>query len=203
MKYVFALSMLLATSTALASSVTGTLSFEKKVPFAGLIYAINGGSGPQKTSIDQKDKEFTKKLAVIGPGGSLEFSNSDEFQHNIFANDSATGVKFDVGLMETGQESKILVNWEANTLTRVGCKIHPRMRTYIANIPSNTFQIIEFKKGTKDYSVSLATGSGQNKFVLMIPKYDKLEFTLNPGEEKSLDITRKGKKKASLTVNHK
>lgn len=202
MRYLVALLIFLSCTHAFAGEITGTLSFLKKAPFVGVIYVVDNKSGPQKVTVDQKNKKFTKKLAVVGPGGSLKFTNSDDFQHNIFANDPATGVKFDVGLMETGQSSDISVDWDKSTLTRVGCKIHPRMRTYIANIPSDTYQILDFEKKQNDYSIKLAINNTTNNIVLMIPKYDKLEFTLAPGEKKTLEVTRKGKKKASLTISH-
>lgn len=203
MKFIVFITLSFLSTCALAEQLTGTLIFDKKAPFVGLLYANEKSKGPKQADVDQKDKQFTKKIAIIGPGGKLEFTNSDSFQHNIFANDPSTGVKFDVGLMETGQTANIAVDWTENTLTRVGCKIHPRMRTYIANVPSNSYQILEFEKKVKDYKIDLNVNNGQNKFVLMIPKYDKVEFTLGPGEEKTLDVTRKSKKKGTLTVTLK
>lgn len=194
---------LVAASPVLAGELSGKITFSKKAPFAGVLFVADGANGPSKTIIDQKDKVFTSKLAVIGANGMLEFSNSDTFQHNIFANDRRTGIKFDVGLMETGQTSSVKADWKDNTITRVGCKIHPKMRTYVANIQSSAYQVFEFDKKVKEYEVSLSSSSSSNDFVLMIPKYDKLAFTLKPGEENTFDITRKGKKKATLTIKHK
>lgn len=202
MKMLSTLMLLAASGSALAGDLSGVITFDKKPPFAGVLFVADGASGPNKTTVDQMDKAFTSKLAVVGSGGTLEFSNSDTFQHNIFANDKKTGIKFDVGLMETGQTTSITADWKDNTITRVGCKIHPKMRTYVANIQSSAYQVFEFEKKVKEYKVNLSSGSSSNEFVLMIPKYDELKFTLAPGEEKTLEVTRKGKKKATLTIKH-
>jgi len=186
---------------AVADTINGTLTFDKKAAFVGLFYANEVTQGPSAASVDQKGKLFTDKLAVVGKGGNVEFNNSDDFQHNIFANDPNTNVKFDVGLMEPGQTSNVDVDWSENTLTRVGCKIHPRMRTYIANVTTETYQVIDFQKKDKSYQINLDVAAGQNHFSLVIPKYDKIDISLGKGESKTVDVTRKGKKKATLTLS--
>lgn len=201
MKKVLLIGSLMISSSAFADAITGSLVFDKKASFAGILYATDGQKAPQKALMDQKDKVFTSKMVAVGKGGAVEFNNSDSFQHNIFANDPGTNVKFDVGLMEPGQSHSVEVNWQENTLTRVGCKIHPRMRTYIANVPSDTFQVFEFEKKVTDYQVNLDVEGNQQNFTLAIPKYDDLNFSLAAGESKTLDVTRKGKKKATLTVS--
>lgn len=181
-----------------ASTLVGTLVFEKKAPYAGVIFA-EGGKGPAAVELDQKNKVFDKKLLVVGSGGELTFNNSDDFQHNIFANDPNSGVKFDVGLMEQGQQKQITANWAENTVTRIGCKIHPKMRSYIANINSDTYQILPFEKKVTSYDIKVEAGN-HKRFTLAMPKYDPVVVTLAPGESKTVDVLRKGKKKATLTL---
>lgn len=201
MKKALLLAGLTLSQVAMADTVSGTLTFDKKAAFVGLFYANEGASGPAAATMDQKNKVFTDKLAVVGKGGNVTFNNSDDFQHNIFANDPNTNVKFDVGLIEPGQTSNVSVDWSENTLTRVGCKIHPRMRTYIANVTTETYQVIDFEKKNKSYDIKLDVTASQNSFSLVIPKYDKIDVTLAKGESKTVDVTRKGKKKATLTLS--
>ena len=183
----------------LSATLTGNITFVKKPPFTGVLYA-NGGSGPSSAELDQSNKVFDKKLLVVGEGGNLKFKNSDSFQHNIFANDPNTNVKFDVGLMEQGQTKEIKADWKSGSVTRIGCKIHPKMRSYIANVPSDKFQVFEFEKKVKEYSVKLDVGSAST-FTLSIPKYDDVVVSLSQGESKSVDIMYKGKKKATMTLS--
>lgn len=184
--------------SAFAATLSGNLVFDKKAPYTGVLYA-NGGKGPASAQLDQSNKVFDKNVLVVGAGGKITFKNSDNFQHNIFANDPNTNVKFDVGLMEQGQSKEINANWQENTMTRIGCKIHPKMRSYIANVNSDAYHVFPFAKGTKDYPVSLDVGS-HTEFTLSIPKYDAIKVNLAPGESKTIDVTRKGKKRATLTL---
>ncbi|WP_199611672.1 cupredoxin domain-containing protein [Flocculibacter collagenilyticus] len=191
----FAVSM---SATVNAATLTGTLEFTKKPAFTGLLYA-KGGSGPKSDVMDQSNKVFDKKMLVVGPNGKINFKNSDTFQHNIFANDPKNNVKFDIGLMEPGQANIVKVDWQENTVTRIGCKIHPKMRSYIANVNAEHYLILPLEKGKKSYDINLDVG-GSTTFVLSLPKYDPLEVTLAAGESKTVDVTKKGKKRASLTL---
>lgn len=201
MKKVLLILCFLLPISSFAATLSGSLVFTKKPPFTGVLFA-NGGKGPESAKLDQKNKVFDSNLLVVGTGGNITFKNSDDFQHNVFANDPKTNVKFDVGLMEKGQSTDLPVGWEENTITRIGCKIHPKMRSYIANINSDTFHVFPFEKKIKEYAIELDADSHES-FTLSIPKYDELIFTLKSGESKTLEVTRKGKKRASLTVTLK
>lgn len=196
------LAITFATSlTSMADTLSGTIVFDRKAPFAGALYAKENSAGNTKAEMDQTNKVFDKKIVAVGNGGNIEFKNSDEFQHNIFANDPNSGAQFDVGLMESGSKSELAVTWRENTLTRIGCKIHPKMRSYILNVPTKTFQLFEFEKKVKEYKVELKNvDSATESFVLSIPKYDDLEVNLAEGESKTVDILKNGKRKGQLTL---
>ncbi|KZN56510.1 hypothetical protein [Pseudoalteromonas luteoviolacea] len=181
-----------------AAVLTGELEFVKKPSFVGVVYA-KGGKGPSTAELDQSNKIFDKKAVVIGRNGEITFKNSDEFQHNIFANDPNSGVKFDVGLMNQGQTTKVAADWSENTLTRIGCKIHPKMRSYIANVNSDAYQVLPFTKKQKVYPIQLDVGT-HTEFVLQIPKYDPVELKLAKGQQTSVDVMYKGKKRATLKL---
>jgi len=96
------------------------------------------------------------------------------------------------------------MDWAKDTIVRIGCKIHPKMRAYIANINSDHFQIFEFQKKKKTYSVHITDVPTLNREItLMIPKYDAITITLNKGENKTIDITKKGKVRGTLTLARK
>lgn len=194
--------IILYTGFAHAGQVTGTLVFDKKPPFAGALYAKEASGGLSAASLDQTNKVFNKKVFAISNGGKIEFKNSDSFQHNIFADDAKSGVKFDVGLMEPNTSTNLDVNWSQDSLTRIGCKIHPKMRSYILNTNSDTVQLFEFDRKVKEYAVALSdVADTATSFSLALPKYDPVEFDLAAGETKTIEVTRKGKKRATLTVS--
>lgn len=187
--------------SAIADTISGKLEFTKKPPFAGVIYVAGSGSSEKKPAIDQKGKAFTTKIAVGVPNEMIDFINSDTFNHNIYANDKKQNVKFDVGLMTPDNATQIKIDWPNETLVRVGCKIHPKMRSYIANIKSDHFQALSFEKKVKNYDISIKQVPGdKHQVVLLMPKYDKLTVELKKGESKTVEITRKGKPRGSLTL---
>lgn len=190
----------LFSGSVLADALTGKISFSKKAPYVGVLYAKTG-TGPTAAQVDQKDKVFDKKIVVVGNGGKIQFKNSDSFDHNIFANDPKTNVQFDVGLMPPGQVSSVTADWKTETLTRIGCKIHPKMRSYIANLPSDTYQIIEFQRKVKQYDIQLDVADTQSQFVFTMPKYDPIEVSIAKGESKTVELTKKGKPRGTITLS--
>jgi hypothetical protein len=199
-----ALSLLLLTLSANADVISGKIEFIKKPPFTGLLYVADGGPADEQPVLDQKGKAFTRKIAVGSPSKNIKFMNSDTFDHNVYANDAKQKVKFDVGLMSPGNNSVLSMDWPEETLVRVGCKIHPKMRTYIANVKSKHFQSFEFSKKIKSYDIKIdRVSSNSNQLVLLMPKYDKLTIELKKGESKTLDVLRKGKVKGKLTLTRR
>jgi len=78
-------------------------------------------------TIDQKDKQFSKKSVKIKVGDVIEFRNSDPFAHNIF---SLSDVKpFDLGSYPQGQSKK--VTFDKPGKVEVECSIHPGMQMIV------------------------------------------------------------------------
>lgn len=198
---ILALLLLAVSQMSLADVITGKLEFKKKPPFAGLLYVTDDSGSDKKPLIDQKGKQFTTKIAVGSPDNVITFKNSDTFDHNIYANDGKQKVKFDVGLMTPTNQTQLTMDWPKETLVRIGCKIHPKMRSYVANVTSDHFQAFEFQKKVKSYDIKIdGVPAGKNQLKLLMPKYDKLTIDLKKGETKTIEVKRKGKLRGSLTL---
>jgi len=189
-------------ATVSSDIITGEIKFNKKAPFSGVLFVKQNESGSAEASMDQLDKQFTKKVSVGAPDSKVTFKNGDDFDHNIFANDLANKISFDIGLMPSGQTSELKMDWLPDTIVRIGCKIHPKMRSYIANVNSDYYQAFEFQKKIKTYPVNILEVPAHNRdIVLMIPKYEQLTLNLMQGESKTVDIVKKGKVKGTLTLS--
>lgn len=190
------------TLPAIAGSLTADFSFTKRPPFVGLLY-LNDNGKTESTNIDQKDKKFLQKLFVNQKSTEAVFDNSDSINHNIFANSPKSGVKFDIGLLPPGANSKIdTASWGDDAVVRIGCKIHPKMKTYVANISSSKQHIIEFEKKKKEYNVVLDAIEGVQPVVLWMPGYDRISVEINPGETKEIELIKKKKVKGTLTLSY-
>lgn len=78
-------------------------------------------------TVDQKNKQFSKKSLTIKVGETVEFTNSDPFAHNVFSlSDSKS---FDLGSYPQGQSKKVKFDKEGTV--EVECSIHPAMQMTI------------------------------------------------------------------------
>lgn len=205
MKNIKSLMILLYTlcisSISYADVITGEIIFDKRPSKAGVFYEYKDDFSKINGEINQKNKKFVEKVGVASHLGSLELYNNDEFEHNIFANDIKHNIKFDIGLMSPGSNISLQTDWQPNTLVRIGCKIHPKMRSYIANIPSDNFVSFEFNKKQKQVPIELKNISKSAKrFVFLLAGMENTEIILLKGETKSFDVIKKGKKAGTITL---
>lgn len=196
---------LMAGHHALADTVEGTFTFTKRAPRAALIYFPEDKSLPVDTPavVDQKDEKFTQRIVVARKGAQATFQNSDTVDHNIFVHDQKAGVKFDIGLMSPGGRVQQEITWE-NQIVRCGCKIHPKMRLWIASITSQYYKTIEFEKKVKTVTFTMdEIPETLVKVRVWMPKYDPIEVELMPGESKEAEMTRKNKPRGVLKLTRK
>lgn len=188
---------------AMANELVFTINFDKRPPFTALAYIDDGGQSKTIT-IDQKDKKFLSPAYVITTDDKLVFKNSDDIDHNIYANSPANGVKFDVGIIEPQSETAIDGSkWPKNSFVRIGCKIHPKMKSYIANINSSNSKTLVFTNKKKRYITKLENITGEQKATLWMPKYELIQTTLSEGQSKTVDIVKNGKKRGTVTIEYR
>jgi len=195
-----------------AVTLSGEFHFLALPPEVGLVYISEDQSLTQALTIDQQGKEFLhwtqhgeKSLSPIiagSPGEMLTFKNSASIGHNIYANDTRLRVQFDLGLMPPG--SNIIktypITWQAGEVLRIGCKIHPGMRLYIASLASKYYKEIEFN-GTPAVSFNFEALPAQwTKLAVWLPEYDPLEIVIHPGEEQEVVLKKAGKLQGILTL---
>ncbi len=188
-----------------ADTLEGTFTFAKRAPKVALVYFSEDDSLPADTPtvVDQKDERFTRRLLVTRKGAQATFQNSDAVNHNIFAHDSKAGVKFDIGLMTPGGSSQQEITWE-DQVVRCGCKIHPKMRLWIASISSQYYRAIEFEKKAKTASFTIENvPENLSKIKVWMPKYDPAEVALKLGESKDVPLSRKEKPRGTLQLTRK
>jgi hypothetical protein len=191
---------LLIITPVFADTIKGTLNFNKRPAKAGVIYEVKSSYKKVTGTITQENKQFVEKIGVVSHQGELKMKNNDEFEHNIFANDLKQDIKFDIGLMPPGTSQKIKTDWKTNSIVRIGCKIHPKMRSYVANIPSDNYKSFELEKKDKTYDFELNNVT-KDKFVLLLAGMDNIEISLAKGESKTYDIISKNKSKGQLLIS--
>ncbi len=204
MKKIIAIAIFFVSQSVLSDSVEVKIIFEKKPPKSGMFYVVEKSASGKKAIVDQKDKQFVSNFIVADSAGGVVFKNSDSVDHNIYANDTKQGVQFDVGLMQPEYTIDKKIDWGANTVVRLGCKIHPKMRAYLANVNSKNFISFEFEKGVNEYSYTLTNVPSSNSdFGFLIPGYESKIISVKSGEEVRVELTKRGVKKADAVISRK
>jgi plastocyanin len=191
---------------AFAASLSGEFTFTGKPPSVALVYFKDEPAAAKAPApeVDQKDKKFTKKLVVGSSGSKISFLNNDDVDHNIYANDAKSGVNFDVGLVPPKQTSKVDLTWKEGMVVKISCKIHPKMQSYIANVPGTHHAVVEFEPA--DRKVAFAIDNVPDKLSavsIWFPKNDPIDVAVKKGESKSADILEKGKVEGSVSLVRK
>lgn len=183
-----------------AAQLKASLSFNKSAPFVAVAYIAGNGANAKTLQVDQLNKKFDRAAYVLEPGQNIQFSNSDNMDHNIFINAPDANAEVDLGLLAPKQTAQAQTqDWKKPAVVRLACKIHPKMKAYVANVEAETSKIIELQRKVLNYEFSLSSEQAKPKFVLWMPKYDQVEVELVPGVQ-TVAITKRGKVKGELTL---
>ncbi len=187
-----------------AGSLAGNFAFKKKAPKGALIYFSEDQSLSTPANVDQKNTAFVESIVVGAKGNEAIFKNSDSINHNIFANDSELGVSFDIGLAPPGSEFKQPISWESGKMIRISCKIHPKMRAWVASLTSKYHHTVTFKKKQKKVDFEIEdVPDNLSKLVVWMPGYDPIDVAIKPGETQEVKLIRKKKTRGTLTLTRK
>jgi plastocyanin len=78
--------------------------------------------------MDQKNLTFAPAVLPVVRGTAIEFSNSDDVQHNVFS-PSATAGKFDLGTYGPGATRTVTLDQSGDVL--ILCNIHMEMEAHV------------------------------------------------------------------------
>jgi plastocyanin len=115
-----------------AATVSGT-AFIGNAPAAGAVVYLEGaneatGVTPGRAVMDQKNLMFFPRVLPIVRGTTVEFTNSDDLQHNVFSPSAIAG-KFNLGAYGPGAERSVAFTEPGDVL--VLCNIHMEMEAHI------------------------------------------------------------------------
>jgi plastocyanin len=86
--------------------------------------------------IQQKDKQFQPRVAVVQRGTTLVFPNYDAVFHNVFS--VSPGNNFDLGTYQAGEPARSAVMTTPGVVD-VFCNLHSRMSASVLVVPSALF----------------------------------------------------------------
>lgn len=170
--------------------VSGTVNHPTVKKYPTVVYiddlpAPKGNAPPSKVNIDQKGKVFFPRVVTVQVGSTVEYLNSDPFEHNVFSPD---GEKYDLGNWGKGDK-------RSYTFKRPGvytqlCKLHPDMIAYVVVLKNPYFAIADDQG--KYRITNVPVGAWALKIWNERLRPNQLEkpypVTIDPRQESKLDI---------------
>jgi plastocyanin len=116
-----------------AANVAGTVTIDGRRATNAVVYLEQAGdaappASPSHAVMDQRNLEFVPRVLPVVRGTTIEFTNSDDIQHNVFSPSAAAG-KFDLGTYGPGGDRRITLDEPGEV--RVLCNIHMEMEARI------------------------------------------------------------------------
>jgi plastocyanin len=108
-----------------------------------VVYALPLGADaapaarPQRTEIDQVDKEFVPNLTVVQLGTRVHFPNRDQIRHHVYSFSEAKS--FEIPLYEGIPAEPIVFDKPGPVV--LGCNIHDWMRAYVFVVETPHFAV--------------------------------------------------------------
>jgi plastocyanin len=112
-----------------AATVAGTIVVDGRATVDTVVYLEGARETPPPATpptvvMDQRNLAFVPGVLPVVRGTVVQFTNSDDVQHNVFSPSAAAG-KFDLGTMGRGEEGKVTLARPGEVL--VLCNIHMEM----------------------------------------------------------------------------
>ncbi len=96
-------------------------------------------AAPPRVVMDQKNLAFKPRVLPVARGTIVEFTNSDDVQHNVFS-PSATSGKFNLGTYGPGAARTVTLDQPGDVL--VLCNIHMEMEAHILVLEGPYFSAV-------------------------------------------------------------
>lgn len=202
--------LLCASAIASASSISGTISVvATKLKTEGgksdkdvVVYLEKvGGDGyptapSEPATVDQVGSVFIPHVLPVQAGTTIEFLNSDSFEHNVFSPDECC--EFNLGNFAGGAKGSYEFNNPGEAV--ILCKLHPEMAAYVVVLATPYFSTAEIDGPSQSGSYNIEDVP-PGDYVLHVwnkrTEAPPLEVTLGEGEsaQADIDLQKKVRKK--------
>jgi plastocyanin len=120
-------------SSAYGATVEGAVAVGGRQAFRAVVYLEATGTAPSSVPaphviMDQKNLAFVPDVLPVMRGTVVEFTNSDDVQHNVFSPSAIAG-KFNLGTYGPGATRMITLDKPGDA--RILCNIHMEMEAHI------------------------------------------------------------------------
>lgn len=145
MIWLLGIAALLIASTAGAADVRGALHISGEQAQGAVVYlepaeVMMTRPAPRRVVMDQKNLTFIPSVLPVVRGTTVEFTNSDDVQHNVFTPSAIAG-RFNLGLYNRGEARSVTLA-EAGDVV-ILCNIHMEMEAHILVLDAPYFAQVD------------------------------------------------------------
>jgi plastocyanin len=135
---------LLPVSAASAATVEGTVTVGGRLASDAVVHLESSNAPPPaappaRVVMDQKNLAFVPGVLPVVRGTAIEFTNSDDVQHNVFSPSDIAG-KFNLGTYGPGAIRTVILDQPGDVL--VLCNIHMEMEAHILVLDTPYFSTV-------------------------------------------------------------
>jgi plastocyanin len=129
-----------------AATVSGTVRLHGAVATDAVVYLerIDGpvalSSEPEHVVMDQRNLAFLPRVLPVAAGTTVDFTNGDDIQHNVFSPSRAAGA-FNLGTYSRGEIRSVTMREPGEVL--VLCNIHMEMEAHILVVRDPFFAVTD------------------------------------------------------------
>lgn len=125
-----------------AATVDGSVTIADRPGGRAVVYLESPAppvTAPPQVVMDQKNLAFVPDLLAVRRGTVIDFTNSDDVQHNVFSPSEIAG-KFNLGTYGPGASRTVTLNTAGDVV--VLCNIHMEMEAHILVLEGPYFAIV-------------------------------------------------------------
>lgn len=183
------------------TSVSGVITFNQISESVAVIYA--NGSAPDKKTVEAELSRngFDEDVYVVAPGGKLSIKNKDNTLHRIKATDDYNDISVKLVKLQPRQKRAAKVSWDKDTIVEIRSDKGALAASYVANVPSNAHQIVEFKVGKSSHGFSfISVPTKADTVTILIPKHDPIKVSFGLGASQTFPLIKKGQEVGEVAV---
>ncbi len=174
-------------------SITGVVTFNQISESVAVIYANGADPGGDMVFAELGRNGFDKDIYVVSPDSKITIKNKDNTLHRIKATDDYNGISKNMVKLQPRQKRAVKISWKPDTIVEMRSNKGALSASYVANVPSGAFQIIEFLVGKSSHGFSFAAiPSSADTATILIPNHDPIVISFALGSSQRVPLVKKG-----------
>jgi len=175
------------------SSITGVVTFNQISESVAVIYTNGADPSGDMVFAELSRNGFDQDVYVVSPGSKITIKNKDNTLHRIKATDEYNDISKNMVKLQPRQKRAVQVSWKVDTVVEMRSNKGALSASYLANVPSGAYKVIEFLVGKSSHGFSFAAiPSSADTATILIPNHDPIVISFALGSSQRIPLVKKG-----------